>query len=60
LAEKREAYGILGANLKERGCGWKLGVDGRITLKYDNTTRERRVRWIRLGFVNMILEFWIP
>ena len=43
MAEKREAYGILWADLKESGGGWKLGVYGRITLKCDITTQERRV-----------------
>jgi hypothetical protein len=37
LAEKREAYGILVGKTEGKRGGWKLGVDGRIALKYGTT-----------------------
>jgi hypothetical protein len=41
--EEGSITGVWWANLKERGGGWKLGVDGRITLKCDTMTQEGRV-----------------
>jgi hypothetical protein len=55
--EEGSITGFWWAKLNERGGDWKLGVDGRITLKCDTMTQEGRVCWILLGFVSMILEF---
>jgi hypothetical protein len=43
VAEKREAYGILVANLKEMRGGSKPGVDRRTILKCDTTTGQEGV-----------------